>query len=124
MRLTRTASRELTSLPDTSATDHRYSFPKLTLPLCVFPSWRADGKPSHVRVLLSDHPLAKGLSEKFDIPQTEMYADPFHVPAPDEVVFEEFWEKGEKFRSGSVWSILATGHSDTTVLIWRFDPPR
>lgn len=78
---------------------------KLTLPLCVFPSWRADGKPSHVRVLLPDHPLAKGLPERFDIPQTEMYDEPFHVPPPDAVVFEETWDKGERFRSGSVWKV-------------------
>ena len=34
-----------------------------------------------------------------------MYGEPFHVPAPDEVVFEEKWDKGESFRSGSVWKV-------------------
>ena len=37
---------------------------------------------------------------KWDIPQTEMYGEPFHVPTPDEVVFEEKWDEGEHFRSG------------------------
>jgi trehalose utilization protein len=78
---------------------------KISLPNCCFPAYRADGKPSHVRVLLPRHPLAKGLPENFDIPHTEMYDDPFHVPAPDEVVFEERWDAGEKFRSGSVWRL-------------------
>ena len=31
--------------------------------------------------------------------------NPFHVPVPDEVIFEERWETGEWFRSGSVWSL-------------------
>jgi trehalose utilization protein len=34
-----------------------------------------------------------------------MYADPFHVPEPDEVLFEETWEAGESFRSGLIWKI-------------------
>ncbi len=78
---------------------------KIKLPNCCFPAYRADGKPSHVRVLLPRHPLAKGLPEKFDIPHTEMYDEPFHVPAPDEVVFEERWDSGERFRSGAVWRV-------------------
>jgi trehalose utilization protein len=78
---------------------------KLTLPQCVFPTYRADGAPSHVTTLLPQHPIAKGLPEKWDIPQTEMYGEPFHVPAPDEVVFEEKWDKGEHFRSGCVWRV-------------------
>lgn len=77
----------------------------LTLPQCVFPSWRADGAPSHVTTLLPEHPLAKGIPAKWDVLQTEMYCEPFHVPAPDAVVFEERWDKGEHFRSGCVWTV-------------------
>lgn len=77
----------------------------LTLPACVFPSYRADGAPSHVKTLLPDHPIASGLPATWDIPQTEMYGEPFHVPPPDEVVFEERWDKGEHFRSGCVWTV-------------------
>ena len=29
----------------------------------------------------------------------------FHVPAPDAVVFEERWDKGEYFRSGMTWQV-------------------
>lgn len=39
----------------------------------------------------------------WDIAQTEMYDGPFHVPTPDAVVFEERWDKGERFRRGCVW---------------------
>lgn len=75
------------------------------LPLCIFPSYRADGKPSQIRTLISDHPIAKGIPKTFELPGTEMYDEPFHVPEPDEVVFEERWETGEWFRSGSVWKL-------------------
>ncbi len=78
---------------------------RLTPPGCIFPAWRNDGAPSHVKTLLPDHPIAKGLPAAWDIPQTEMYAEPFHVPAPDAVIFEERWDKGEWFRSGSLWRV-------------------
>ena len=78
---------------------------KLTLPACVFPVYRTDGMPSHVTTLLPQHPIAAGLPSQWDIPQTEMYGEPFHVPPPDEVVFEEKWDKGEHFRSGCVWQV-------------------
>lgn len=78
---------------------------KLTLPNCCFPTYRGDGKPSHVRVLNAEHPLTKGLPANFDIPATEMYSSPFHVPKPDFVAIEETWDLGESFPSGSFWKI-------------------
>ena len=97
------------------------------LPNCVFPAWRADGKPSHVRTLLPDHPIARGIPATFDIPQTEMYDEPFHVPEPDAVVFEETWDAGERFRSGSVWRVgrgqifyFRPGHETYAVYKERF----
>jgi trehalose utilization protein len=78
---------------------------RLVPPACVFPAWRADGAASHVKTLLPKHPIAKNLPEKWDIPHTEMYDEPFHVPKPDEVVFEETWDKGERFRSGCLWKV-------------------
>lgn len=78
---------------------------KLTLPACVFPAWRADGAPGHMTTLLPQHPIAKGLPEKWDVAKTEMYDEPFHVPSPDAVIFEERWDKGERFRSGCLWKV-------------------
>lgn len=78
-------------------------------PICVFPSWRADGAPGHITTLLPDHPIAQGLPAMWDVPQTEMYSEPFHVPKPDAVIFEEKWDKGEFFRSGSLWQV-GKGH--------------
>jgi trehalose utilization protein len=78
---------------------------QLTLPQCVFPAYRGDGLPGHLTTLLPQHPIAAGLPAHWDIPQTEMYGEPFHVPTPDAVVFQENWDKGETFRSGLVWKI-------------------
>lgn len=75
------------------------------LPYCCFPAYRDDGKPSYARFTQPDHPIASGLPEKFEISHTEMYDEPFHVPEPDEVVFEERWPTGEWFRSGMVWQL-------------------
>jgi trehalose utilization protein len=78
---------------------------ELHLPYCCFPAYRHDGKPSTVSVLKPGHPIAKGLPAKFEISQTEMYDEPFHVPEPDEVVLEECWPTGEWFRSAMVWRL-------------------
>jgi len=78
---------------------------RLHLPNCCFPGYRTDGKPSFLRVLDASHPLSAGLAATFSLPQTEMYDEPFHVPAPDQVVVEECWEPGEWFRSVMVWEL-------------------
>jgi trehalose utilization protein len=75
------------------------------LPYCCFPAWRADGKPSYIKILKPEHPIAQGLPANFSIPHTEMYDEPFHVPTPDERILEECWETGEWFPSGSVWKL-------------------
>ena len=78
---------------------------RVRLPICCFPAWRADGKPSFSRTLLPEHPIAEGIPDQFSLPQSEMYDEPLHVPAPDEVIFEDRWPTGEWFRSGMVWRI-------------------
>jgi trehalose utilization protein len=75
------------------------------LPFCCFPAYRNDGKPSFVKVLNQRHPIVKGIPASFQIPETEMYDEPFHVPDPDEVVLEESWANGEWFRSGMIWKL-------------------
>lgn len=92
-------SSELVTQPDGSL------LLKVKLPNCCFPAYRGDGKPSHVRIMQPNHPIARGIPVTFDIPHTEMYDEHFHVPLPDEVIFEERWDAGEHFRSGAVWKI-------------------
>lgn len=78
---------------------------KLYLPGCSIPAWREAGGRSVLKVLLPDHPIAAGLPAEIVNEKDEMYDEPFHVPAPDEVVFEERWAGGEWFRSGSLWRV-------------------
>lgn len=80
---------------------------KLYLPNCCFPAYADRGTPSDFKVLAPEHPITKGLPPQFELPQTEMYADPFQVPEPDAVLFEERWKQGETFRSGLVWNLGA-----------------
>lgn len=98
----------------------------LHLPGCIFPAFRNDGKPSTVTLLDRRHPLAAGLPEVFTLPQTEMYDEPYHVPAPDVVVAEETWEAGERFRSVMAWRVgagrvvyIRPGHE--TFPVWKDD---
>lgn len=78
---------------------------QIKLPLCIFPAYCADQRPSQIRCLQPNHPIAEGVPQTFDLPGTEMYDEPFHVPEPDEVIFEERWESGEWFRSGTIWNV-------------------
>jgi trehalose utilization protein len=94
----------------------------LHLPICVFPKWRTDGKPSTITVVAADHPLAAGLPASFQLERTEMYAEPYHVPAPDTVVCEERWAAGEWFRSVMTWRVgegrviyVRPGHETYTI---------
>jgi trehalose utilization protein len=77
----------------------------INLPHCVFPSWREQGEPTHVTTMIPDHPIAKGLPKTWDVMHDEMYDEPFHVPAPDLVIFEEKWDKGERHRGGMLWNV-------------------
>ena len=39
----------------------------------------------------------------FELPQEEMYGEPFAIPTPEEQVFISWFEGGEVFRSGCCW---------------------
>ena len=62
--------------------------------------WREDGELERLWCADPAHPIAAGLGEYIDIPQEEMYGEPFDIPAPDEVVFMGWFAGGEVFRSG------------------------
>lgn len=75
------------------------------LPICEITGWREDGKASVVTTMLPDHPIARGVPNQFEISQTEIYLEPFHVPKPDEIIFHEKYASGEEFRTGMLWSV-------------------
>lgn len=62
--------------------------------------WRVAGERERLWVVEPGHPIADGLDECFEIPNTEMYGERFDIPAPDQLVFISWFEGGEIFRSG------------------------
>ena len=68
-------------------------------------TWREAGERERLWLTSRNHPIAAGLPDHFELEHEEMYGEPFHVPAPDEVIFEERWDKGEFFRSGITWQV-------------------
>ena len=62
--------------------------------------FRHAGERERVWVTDPGHPIADGLPDHFEIPQTEMYGEPFDIPEPDRTVFVSWFEGGEVFRSG------------------------
>lgn len=62
--------------------------------------WREAGERERVWVVAPHHPIARDLGPSIEIPQSEMYGEPFVVPEPLETVFISWFQGGEVFRSG------------------------
>ena len=62
--------------------------------------WREADERVRVWLVNPSHPIASGLPEYFEIPNDEMYGEYFDVPAPDDLVFINWYQGGEVFRSG------------------------
>ncbi|MBA3848177.1 MAG: ThuA domain-containing protein [Planctomycetes bacterium] len=65
--------------------------------------WREAGERERLWVCNPGHPIAQGIGECLELPNTEMYGEPFGIPTPDENVFISWFEGGEVFRSGCTW---------------------
>lgn len=65
--------------------------------------WREAGEKERLWVCNPGHPIAQGLGDYFELPNTEMYGEPFAIPTPDEQVFISWFQGGEVFRSGCTW---------------------
>jgi trehalose utilization protein len=66
------------------------------------------GFVQHLRVTNPLHPIAKGVKD-FDIPKTEIYAEPFEVPMPEAIVLYGHWDNGESFPDVSCWTVGPKG---------------
>ena len=66
--------------------------------------WREIGEKERIWVVEQGHPIAAGLPEYFEVPQTEMYGERFDIPAPDALVFISWFQGGEVFRSGCCYN--------------------
>ncbi len=67
-------------------------------------SWREDGDLERVWNIKPGHPITKGIGRYFEIPNEEMYGEPFDIPEPQETVFLGWYEGGEAFRSGCTYT--------------------
>ncbi|WP_448189036.1 ThuA domain-containing protein [Azospirillum sp. sgz301742] len=68
-----------------------------------FLKYRVAGEPERLWVVDPGHPVAAGIGDMIELPQEEMYGEPFDVPPPDELVFISWFKGGEVFRSGCGW---------------------
>jgi trehalose utilization protein len=62
--------------------------------------WREAGERERVWAINPGHPIAAGIGACLELPNGEMYGEPFLVPEPLETVFISWFQGGEVFRSG------------------------
>ena len=62
-------------------------------------SWGQDQKEI-IWNILPLHPIAAGIPQHFELPEEELYAEPFQLPKADAHIFEGWYEHGYVFRSG------------------------
>lgn len=65
--------------------------------------WREVGEKERVWNIEPGHPIAQGIGDYIEIPNSEMYGERFDIPSPDKLVFISWFEGGEVFRSGCCW---------------------
>ena len=65
--------------------------------------WREADERERLWVVNPAHPIAEGIGEYFELPQDEMYGEPFSIPDPDDLVFITWFQGGEVMRSGCCW---------------------
>lgn len=64
-------------------------------------SWRDDHMDlERIWTIVPSHPIAQGVGRYFELEHEEVYAEPFSIPNPDEVIFMGWYEGGELFRTG------------------------
>lgn len=78
-------------------------FKKLMGTTCAF-RWREAGERERLWVVNPAHEIAAGLGECIEIPQSEMYGEPFTIPEPEELVFISWFQGGDVLRSGCCWT--------------------
>ncbi len=65
--------------------------------------WREADETERLWVVDPAHPIVSGLGEYIELPEEEMYGEPFDIPPPDELILVSWFEGGEVFRSGCVF---------------------
>jgi len=62
--------------------------------------WREADEKERLWVATPGHPIVEGIGPYIELPQHEMYGEPFDIPNPDALIFISWFQGGEVFRSG------------------------
>ena len=54
--------------------------------------------------LKPSHPIAAGIPDKFELESEELYAEPFYIPNPDDLIFGAWYPTGHIFRAGCTFT--------------------
>lgn len=65
--------------------------------------YREAGERERIWNINPGHPITEGIDDYIELPESEMYGEPFGIPMPDEQVFISWFQGGEVFRSGNCW---------------------
>ena len=65
--------------------------------------WREIGEKERLWNVAPGHPITEGIGEYIELPNAEMYGEPFDIPEPDKLIFISWFQGGEVFRSGCVF---------------------
>ena len=66
-------------------------------------TWREADERERLWNCAPGHRITRGIGRTIEIPQSEMYGEPFRIPPPDEQIFLSWFQGGEAFRSGCTW---------------------
>lgn len=66
--------------------------------------WREADEREILWNIAPGHPIARGIGDRIDLPQHEMYGEPHGIPEPDQVVFLSWFAGGNVFRSGCTFT--------------------
>jgi hypothetical protein len=72
-------------------------------------------------VIHPSHPIAEGLPPNFDVPQSEMYGEPFDIPTFEELICCRGTKEGKYFAAGArfIVAVAAFSFSDLDTKLFR-----
>ncbi|UNM89223.1 ThuA domain-containing protein [Vagococcus sp. CY52-2] len=62
--------------------------------------WREADETCRIWNVNPSHPILEGVGEYIELEKEEMYGEHFDIPAPDELIFVNWYKGGEVFRGG------------------------
>jgi trehalose utilization protein len=66
--------------------------------------WREADEREILWNIAPAHPITRGIGDRIDLPQHEMYGERHDIPEPDQVIFLSWFAGGNVFRSGCTFT--------------------